>query len=76
MSKQFVFELTDEQEKAIKEWTTLDEISISVNGLVFWANWGDYDVKVYTFRKDGSVVLEERDFSDGWSTYEFDAKDD
>lgn len=76
MSRQFVFELTDEQEKAIKEWTTLDEISISANGLVFWANWGDYDVKVYTFRKDGSVVLEERDFSDGWSTYEFDAKDD
>lgn len=76
MSKQFVFELTDEQEKAIKEWTTLDEIQFHADGMVSWIEWRDYDVRVFTFRKDGSVVLEERDFSDGWSTYKFDAKDD
>jgi hypothetical protein len=74
MSKQAIFELTDEQVKSIQEWTTLDEISYGADGTVFWANWGEYDVKAYTFRKDGSVVLEERDFSEGWRTYEFDYK--
>lgn len=73
MSKQFIFELTDKQEKTIKEWTTLDQLSFDASGLVFWIEWRDYDVRVITFRKDGSVVLEERDFSDGWTTYNFDA---
>ena len=74
MSRQYVFEITDEQEKAIKEWTTLDQISFHADGLVVWANWRDYDVQVLTFRKDGSVVLEEREFYDGWNTYTFDAE--
>jgi len=42
---------------------------------VSYINWGDHDVKVWTFRKDGSYVLEERDFYDGWETYQFDKED-
>lgn len=74
MSNQYVFELTDEQTKAIKYWTTLDQIQFHADGLVSWIEWRDYDVRVFTFRKDGTVVLEERDFNEGWSTYTFDAE--
>ncbi len=74
MSNQYVFELTDEQTKAIKHWTTLDQIQFHADGLVSWTEWCFWYVRVVTFRKDGSVVLEERDFAEGWSTYTFDAE--
>lgn len=75
MSRQYVFELTEEQLTTIKSICTLDDITFHTNGMVSYINWGDYDVKVWTFRKDGSYVLEERDFSDGWETYQFDKED-
>lgn len=75
MSKQFVFELTDEQVTAIKGICTLDDITFHADGMVSYINWEDHDVKVWTFRKDGSYVLEERDFYDGWETYQFDKEE-
>lgn len=75
MSNQHVFELTDEQVKAIEHWTTIQDVSFRKDGTVYWADWRDHDVRVFTFRTDGSVILEERDFfSDGWETYTFDTE--
>lgn len=76
MSTQHVFELTEAQEKAIKRICNISDITFHVDGYVSYINWGDNDVKVWTFRKDGSYVLEERDFFDGWSTYNFDAEEE
>ena len=75
MSRQAVFELTDEQVKSIREWTTLEEISYRADNLVCWYEFREYDVRVFTFRPNGDVVLEEREFhGEGWDTYTFEYK--
>lgn len=64
------FYLTDEQRHAIV--TTgigMNQLQFSADGMVSAIKFGDYDVSFYTFRKDGSYVVETRDFaSDGWET--------
>jgi hypothetical protein len=76
MSAQFSFYLTDEQVRAIKGITTTDDITFTADGTVKFIDWREYDVKVWTFHRDGSYVLEERGLdSDGWETYTFDKED-
>lgn len=64
------FTLTDEQKQAIiNSGIAYSELSFSASGMVFANVWNEYDVRCYTFRKDGSVVVEERGLdSDGWQT--------
>lgn len=67
---EFNFYLTDEQKEAIvNSGISLGELSFSAKGMVFATVWDEYDVRCYTFRKDGSVIVEERGLdSDGWQT--------
>lgn len=67
---EFNFYLTDAQKLAIiNSGIALGELSFSATGMVSATVWGEYDVRCYTFRKDGSVVIEERGLdSDGWQT--------
>lgn len=70
MQAKYVFELTDKQREAVNLYTTLDRLSFDVDGCVHWTDWREHDVSCYTFHKDGTITLEQREFFDeGWSTY-------
>lgn len=71
MNTEFGFYLTDEQKFAMRDVSIdLAELHFSATGSVIGIVWGEYDVTTYTFRKDGGIVKETRDFTgnDGWDT--------
>lgn len=74
---QITFTLTDEQMKALKHWGFEEQFQIHADGTVSVVLYRDHNIEVYTFRKNGDVILEERDFmSDGWETYNYGARHD
>lgn len=72
--EKYSFELTLEQQVAIRDMCISDtELFLSGTGMVCGCVFGDYEITFYTFREDGSVVREVRDFlSDGWTIHNID----
>jgi hypothetical protein len=70
MNSEYGFYLTDAQIKAIADVGVSDvEVSFSTSGMVNAMVWDEYEITLYTFRKDGGVVRETRGLdSDGWVT--------
>lgn len=70
LHKEYAFYLTDEQRWAIHDvGLGSAEVSFSASGMVHGAVFHEYEVVLYTFRKDGGIVKESRALdSDGWET--------
>jgi len=73
---QYTATLTDAQFKTIMRLGLKDDLSFHIGGMVSAIQFEQYEVTAYTFRKDGSYVIERRDFdNDGWDTEEFEAEE-
>ena len=70
LKKEYAFYLTDAQRWAIRDVSVSEsEVSFTATGLVQAIVWDEYDVRCYTFRKDGEIIRESRSLgSDGWVT--------
>ena len=72
MNSEYGFYLTDAQQNAIRDVSVdKSELHFSATGSVVGIVFDEYDVTTYTFRKDGGIVKETRDFTgnDGWTTW-------
>jgi hypothetical protein len=69
LKEKYEFDLTVAQRCAIRD-ACIDtkNVFFCADGMVTGIKFEDYDIEVFTFRKDGSIVKEVRDFSDGWVT--------
>lgn len=69
LKKEYAFYLTDAQRWAIRDASVDDNnVHFCADGMVTGIKFQDHDIEVFTFRKDGTVVKEVRDFfSDGWT---------
>lgn len=67
LKSEYGFYLTDEQRCAARD-VCLDNVYFGSDGSVIGIKFDDYDIEVFTFRKDGGIVKEVRDFEGGWTT--------
>lgn len=65
LKEEYAFYLTGAQRCAVRD-VSLDNVYFGTDGMIVGIKFQDYDIEVFTFRKDGSIVKEVRDFSDGW----------
>lgn len=70
LNEEYNFYLTDAQRRAIHDVGVANvEVSFTTTGMVNATVYGDYDITCYTFRRDGGIVKESRNFdSYGWVT--------
>lgn len=72
--KQFTQTLTEAQEATIQSWHLEKEISFHVDGSVRAILFEDNVVQTFTFYRDGSLLVEERDLANGgWSQLQYNS---
>jgi hypothetical protein len=71
LKEKYEFDLTVAQRCAIRDACVSEvEVSFTTGGVVTATVFEEYEIVFYTFRKDGEVVREVRDFgSGGWVTW-------
>lgn len=72
--KQYTKTLTDEQWATIRNWHLEKDLYFHTDGKVQAILFEQDCIQVFTFRSDGSLLVEERDFTNqGWSEMEYKA---
>lgn len=76
LKEEYSFYLTDAQRWAIRDMGLSEvDVNFSTSGMVHATVFEDYEVRCFTFRKDGGIVKETRALdSDGWETICMDAE--
>jgi hypothetical protein len=70
LKEQYSFYLTMAQRCAIRD-VALDNVYFGSDGSVIGMSFGEYEIVMFTFRRDGEIVRESRALdSDGWVTTE------